>query len=154
MSSPQVTPTLSSAFPTLTSNTPQQVALPDAGTVAAPKIYNGSGTDGGTAAVAQTTDPATGHIIRTVVYTNYVNDEGMILNGTESTDQSAAQNTIHYVADIAVTGTHTGSLTGDITINKLTRTITTTTPTSQIQSTLDGDTQVLLASIGEDRASV
>ena len=149
----QVTPTLSSAFPTLTSNTPQQVALPDAGTVAAPKIYtdaNGSGT----AAVAQTTDPTTGHIIRTVVYTNYVNEDGMILNGTESTDQSAAQNTIHYTADIEVTGTHTGSLTGDVTINKLTRTITTTTPTSQIQSTLDGDTQILLATIADDRAAV
>jgi hypothetical protein len=148
----KVTPALSSTFPTLTSNTPQQVALPEAGTVAAPKIYNGSG--GGTAAVAETTDPTTGHIIRTVVYTNYVNDEGMILNGTESTDQSAAQNTIRYVANITVSGTHTGSLTGDVTINKLTRTITPTTANSQIQSTLDGDTQVLLASIAEDRAAV
>jgi hypothetical protein len=78
----------------------------------------------------------------------------MILNGTESTDQSAAQNTIHYVADITVSGTHTGSLTGDVTINTLTRTITATTANSQIQSTLDGDTQVLLASIGDARAGV
>ena len=99
-------------------------------------------------------DATTGHVIRTVVYTDYVNDEGMILNGTESTDQSAAQNTIHYVADITVSGTHTGSLTGDVTINKLTRTIIPTTANSQIQSTLDGDTQVLLASIGDDRAAV
>ena len=68
----------------------------------------------------------------------------MILNGTESTDQSAAQNTIHYVANITVTGTHSGSLTGDATINKLTRTITPTSPGSEIQSTLDGDTLVLL----------
>ena len=90
------------------------------------------------------TDATTGHIIRTVQYTNYVNDEGMILNGTESTDQSAAQNTIHYVANITVTGTHSGSLTGDATINKLTRTITPTSPGSEIQSTLDGDTLVLL----------
>jgi hypothetical protein len=68
----------------------------------------------------------------------------MILNGTETTDQSAAQNTIHYQAAITVTGTHTGSLTGDVTINKLTRTITLTTADSQIQSTIDGDTLVLL----------
>ena len=51
----------------------------------------------------------------------------MILNGTETTDQSGAQNTIQYQAAITVTGTHTGSLTGDVIINKLTRTITPTT---------------------------
>jgi hypothetical protein len=132
----KTTPALSSTFPTLTSNTPQQVQLIPTGT------YTGAGC--GTALVTEMTDATTGHIIRTVQYTNYVNDEGMILNGTESTDQSAAQNTIHYVANITVTGTHTGSLTGDATINKLTRTITSTTPGSQIQSTLDGDTLVLL----------
>jgi hypothetical protein len=142
------TPALSSTLPTLATNTPQQVALPPTGT------YTGAG--GGTASVTETTNAATGHIVRTVQYTDYVNDQGMILNGTESTDQSAAQNTIHYIANITVTGTHTGSLTGDATINKLTRTITPTTATSQIQSTLDGDTLVLLdpARIAASRAAV
>ena len=130
------TPPLSSDFPTLSTNTPTQVQLP------APGSYTGAG--GGTAVVIETTDATTGHIIRTVEYIDYVNDLGMILNGTESTDQSAAQNTIHYVADITIGGSHTGSLTGDATINKLTRTITPTSPGSQIQSTLDGDTLVLL----------
>jgi len=136
------TPTMSSTFPTLTSSTPQQVKLPDAGTSGAPKIYDSP--NGGTAEVIQTTDAMTGHMVRSVKYINYVNDEGMILNGSESTDQSAAQNTIRYQAHIEVTGTHTGLLTGDATINKLTRTITPTTAGSQIQSTLDGDTLVLL----------
>ncbi len=132
----KTTPTLSSSLPTLATNTPQQVQLPPTGT------YTGAG--GGTALVTQTTDATTGHIVRTVTYTDYVNVDGMILNGTETTDQSAAQNTIHYTANVTVSGTHTGSFTGDVTINKLTRTITPTTPTSQIQSTLDGDTLVLL----------
>src|SRR5262245_44982184 len=66
------------------SNTPQQVKL------IAPGTYNGAG--GGTAVVTESTNATTGHIIRTVQYTNYVNDEGMILNGFETTDQSAAQN--------------------------------------------------------------
>ena len=48
-----LTPTLSSTLPTLTSNTPHEVKLPEAGTVAAPTIYNGAG--GGTAAVAEST---------------------------------------------------------------------------------------------------
>lgn len=152
----QTTPMLADAtvFPTLATNTPKQVALPEAGTVVAPKIYAGAG--GGTAAVSETTNATTGHVVRTVTYTDYVNDEGMVLNGTESTDQSAAQNTIHYIVNVVVTGTHTGSLTGDATVNKLTRVITPTTPTSQIQSTLDGDTLVLLdpARIADSRAGV
>jgi len=49
-----------------------------------------------------------GHTIRTVTYTDYVNEDGMILNGTESTDTTASQASIRYVADITVTGTHTG----------------------------------------------
>ena len=94
----KTTPALSSALPTLTSNTPQQVELPSNRDVL--------GCRGGSAVV---TTLANGHIVRSVTYTDYVNVDGMILNGTESTDQSAAQNTIHYIADITVTGTHTGS---------------------------------------------
>ncbi|TDO08206.1 WD40 repeat protein [Mycobacterium sp. BK086] len=95
---------------------------------------------GGTAYVSEAPDPTTaGNTIRTVTYTNYVNKEGMILNGTESTSAGASQASIVYKANIVVTGDHTGSLTANATINKLTRTITGT-----ISSTLDGDTQVLL----------
>jgi hypothetical protein len=86
-----------------------------------------------------------GHTIRTVTYTDYVNEDGMILNGTESTDTTASQASIRYVADITVTGTHTGYLEGDVIINKLTRTITSTDPNNPtpITSSLDGDTQIL-----------
>lgn len=95
---------------------------------------------GGTAYVSEAPDPTTaGNTLRTVTYTNYVNKEGMILNGTESTSAGASQASIVYKANIIVTGDHTGSLTADATINKLTRSIAGT-----ISSTLDGDTQVLL----------
>ncbi|WP_431235156.1 Ig-like domain-containing protein [Mycolicibacterium psychrotolerans] len=95
---------------------------------------------GGTAYVTEAPDPATaGNTIRTVTYTNYVNKEGMILNGTESTSTGASQASIVYQANIIVSGDHTGSLTANATINKLTTTITGT-----ISSTLDGNTQVLL----------
>jgi WD40-like Beta Propeller Repeat len=111
--------------------------LPGTGT------YTGAG--GGTAMVGEASG-ATGHTIRTVTYTDYVNEDGMILNGTESTDTTASQASIHYVADITVTGTHTGYLKGDVIINKLTRTITSTDPSNPtpITSDLDGDTQILL----------
>jgi hypothetical protein len=151
----KTTPALSSTFPTLATNTPTQVKLPEAGTPAAPKIY--TSTAGGSAALSEET-LANGHIRRVVTYTNYVNEDGMILNGTEVTDQSVAQNTIHYTADIQVTGTHTGYLKGDVIINKLTRTITPVTaplnassgtgtaldPGSQIRSQLDGETVPLV----------
>ncbi|BBZ31281.1 hypothetical protein MMAD_55760 (plasmid) [Mycolicibacterium madagascariense] len=136
------TPAVSTTLPTLASNTPQHVTLPDAGTVAAPKVYEGPG--GGTAEVSETVDATTGHVVRTAKYIDYVNGQGMILNGTETTNQSAAENTIHYVAAITVTGTHTGSLTGDVTIGKLTRTVVPTTPGSQITTTLDGETLTFL----------
>ncbi|MCV7217635.1 PD40 domain-containing protein [Mycobacterium crocinum] len=95
---------------------------------------------GGTAYVSEAPDTTiAGNTIRTVTYTNYVNSEGMILNGTESTSTGASQASIVYKANIVVTGDHTGSLTANATINKLTTTITGT-----ISSTLDGNTQVLL----------
>ncbi|MGX9670211.1 Ig-like domain-containing protein [Mycobacterium sp. HM-7] len=128
---------------------PGAAPLPSTGT------YNG--TSGGTAVVSEAPG-APGHTIRTVTYTNYVNSQGMILNGTESTDSTASQSTIRYVADITVTGTHTGYLTGDVNINKLTRTITSTDPSmpTPITSSLDGDKQVLLdpADVADARANM
>ena len=114
---------------------------------------------GGTAVVSEAPDPADAtRTIRTVKYTNYVNEDGMILNGTESTDTTASQASIRYVADITVTGTHTGYLEGDVIINKLTRTITSTDPNNPtpITSSLDDDTQILLDSnnIQEAKANV
>jgi hypothetical protein len=63
---------------------------------------------------------------------------------TESTSTTASQNSIRYIADITVSGAHTGYLRGDVTINKLTRTIAPTTPTSAITSDIDGDVLVLM----------
>ncbi len=76
--------------------------------------------------------------IRTVTYTDYVNEDGMILNGTESTDTTASQASVRYVADVTVTGTHTGSLKADVTINAFEQSLT-----GYITSTIDGDVQTL-----------
>ncbi|MBB3747656.1 hypothetical protein FHT44_000117 [Mycolicibacterium sp. BK634] len=111
-----------------------------AGTPPLPSIgtYNGAG--GGTAVVSEDTTTNPGHTIRTVTYNNYVNPDGMVLSGTESTDTTASQSSVLYNAAITVAGTHTGSLTANnVTINKLTRTIN-----GQISSELDGNVQVLL----------
>jgi hypothetical protein len=131
--------------PKLSESVPTTVALPPVGT------YVGAG--GGTATITEvpdSTNPAA--TLRTVTYDNYVNEDGLILNGSESTSVTASQNTIQYRADVTVTGTHTGYLRGDVTINKLTRTITPTiagtntpeNPGSMIRSSLDGDLLVLL----------
>nr|WP_202422748.1 Ig-like domain-containing protein [Gordonia sp. SID5947] len=141
--------------PKLSEYVPSPLPLPAAGT------YEGAG--GGTATIEEIADPASpGATLRTVTYHDYVNEDGLILNGTESTSAPASQNTIRYRADITVTGAKTGYLTGDVTINKLTRSITPTTPatdttpSSMITSSLDGDVLVLLdpARIADARASV
>ncbi|OCB08637.1 hypothetical protein A5717_28045 [Mycolicibacterium porcinum] len=129
--------------PELKTYVPSTAPLPPTGT------YAGAG--GGTAVVTEASDPTTGHIVRTVTYTDYVNEQGMILNGTESTDTTASQSSIHYVADITVTGTHTGYLDADATVNKLQRTMT-----GHITSDLDGDVQSVNDQdrIDEDRANM
>jgi hypothetical protein len=142
--------------PKLSESVPTTVALPPVGT------YAGAG--GGTATITEVADPTNpAATLRTVTYNNYVNVDGMILNGSEATSATASQNTIRYRADITVTGTGTGYLRGDVTINKLTRTITPTiagtntpeNPGSMIRSSLDGDLLVLLdpTRIAETRAS-
>ena len=123
--------------PQLGTYVPSAPPLPPTGTYA--------GVGGGTAVVSEAADPTNpAATIRTVTYTNYVNDQGMILNGTESTSTTASQNSVRYLADINVSGAHTGYLRGDVTINKLTRTITPTTTGSMITSDVDGDVLVLL----------
>lgn len=115
--------------PELGSYVANTTPLPAAGTY--------SGAKGGTAVVTETTD-ATGHTTRKVVYTDYVNEDGMILNGYESADYAASQNEVHYLADVTVTGTHTGSLKADATMNAFQQSLT-----GYITSDLDGDVQSL-----------
>lgn len=142
--------------PKLSESVPTTVALPPVGSYA--------GAKGGTATITEVADPTNpAATLRTVTYDNYVNEDGMILNGSESTSATASQNTIRYVGDITVTGSHTGYLRGDVTINKLTRSITPTVagdntpndPGSMIRSSLDGDLLVLLDPdrIAETRAN-
>ncbi|NOQ60971.1 hypothetical protein HGK73_23330 [Mycolicibacterium fortuitum] len=125
------TPELSSTLPKLSTYVPSTPELPPTGT------YAGAG--GGTAVVSEATDQANpGHTIRTVTYTDYVNEDGMILNGIEATDSTANQLYIHYTADITVTGTHTGYLKGDATITNR------QTYSGYITSDVDGDVQSIL----------
>ncbi|CDO09224.1 WD40 domain-containing protein [Mycolicibacterium cosmeticum] len=125
------TPSSDSWAPALGSYVAATTPLPATGTYA--------GVNGGTAVVTETVDPndAT-RTIRTVTYTDYVNELGMILNGTESADYNASQTTVHYLADITVTGAHTGYLTADANINAFQQSLTGT-----ITSSVDGDVQSL-----------
>jgi Tol biopolymer transport system component len=123
--------------PELTEYTPGPAPLPETG------VYEGEG--GGTAEVTEVPDPdIEGNTLRTVTYTDYVNREGMILNGTESTSIVPGQLSIHYVIDIDVSGANEGYLRGDVAIDKRTRKMTPTTPGDEITSELDGDRLVLL----------
>lgn len=125
------TPSSDSWAPALGSYVAATTPLPATGT------YSGKG--GGTAVVTEAPDPndAT-RTVRTVTYTNYVNELGEILNGTESADYNASQTTVHYLADITVTGAHTGYLTADANINAFQQSLTGT-----ITSSVDGDVQSL-----------
>ncbi|WP_233716232.1 Ig-like domain-containing protein [Mycolicibacterium vinylchloridicum] len=125
------TPDSSSWAPALTSYHPSTTPLEPVGT------YNGVG--GGTAVVTEAPDPnSAGKTIRTVTYTNYVNEDGMILNGTESADYLPNQSSVHYLADITVTGAHTGYLHADATINAFQQSLT-----GYIVSNVDGDIEGL-----------
>jgi len=89
--------------------------------------------------VSEAPDPADpARTIRTVTYSDYVNEDGMILNGTESADYNAGQTVVHYLADVTVTGTHTGYLKADATINAFQLSLT-----GFITSSVDGDVQSL-----------
>jgi hypothetical protein len=89
--------------------------------------------------VSEAPDPANAtRTIRTVTYTNYVNEDGMILNGTESADYNGSQTTVHYLADVTVTGTHTGYLKADATISAFQQSLT-----GFVTSSVDGDVQSL-----------
>jgi hypothetical protein len=125
------TPSSDSWAPSLSTYVPATTPLPATGTYA--------GVGGGTAVVSEAPDPADAtRTIRTVTYTNYVNEDGMILNGTESADYTASQTAVHYLADVTVTGTHTGYIKADATINAFQQSLT-----GYITSSVDGDVQSL-----------
>jgi len=125
------TPSSDSWAPSLGTYVPATTPLPATGTYA--------GVGGGTAVVSEAPDPADAtRTIRTVTYTNYVNEDGMILNGTESADYTASQTAVHYLADVTVTGTHAGYIKADATINAFQQSLT-----GYITSSVDGDVQSL-----------
>ena len=125
------TPSSDSWAPSLGTYVPTTTPLPATGTYA--------GVGGGTAVVSEAPDPADAtRTIRTVKYTNYVNENGMILNGTESADYTASQTAVHYRADVTVTGTHTGYIKADATINAFQQSLT-----GYITSSVDGNVQSL-----------
>jgi hypothetical protein len=125
------TPSSDSWAPALSGYVATTTPLPATGTYA--------GVGGGTAVVTEAPDPNNAtRTIRTVTYTNYVNELGEILNGTESADYNASQTTVHYLADITVTGAHTGYLKADANINAFQQSLTGT-----ITSSVDGDVQSL-----------
>jgi hypothetical protein len=126
------TTAVSTTLPELSTYVPATTPLPNVGTYA--------GVGGGAAVVSEAPDPANAALtIRTVTYTNYVNEDGMVLNGTESADYTAGQTVVHYVADVTVTGTHTGSLKADATINAFQQSLT-----GYITSNIDGDVQSIV----------
>ncbi len=123
-----------SAFPELSTYVAKTTPLPATGT------YNGVG--GGTAVVSEVINPTTFQTTRTVQYTNYVNEDGLILNGTETGIYGPSQTSVTYLADIDVTDL-TGANRGSLDANALYTLLPTQSVTGYITSTLDGDTQTI-----------
>ena len=123
-----------SAFPALETYVARTTPLPPTGTY--------SGVGGGTAAVTDVFDPTTFQTTRTVVYTNYVNEDGLILNGTESGTYGPSQTSVTYLADIDVTDA-TGANRGKLKADAVVTLLPTQSVTGYITSTLDGDTQTI-----------
>lgn len=123
-----------SAFPDLTTYVAKTTPLPPVGT------YNGVG--GGTALVSEVIDSTTHQTTRTVQYSNYVNEDGLILNGTESAKYGPSQLSVTYLADVDVTDA-TGANRGSLDANAVVTLLPTQSVNGFITSTLDGDTQTI-----------
>lgn len=123
-----------SAFPDLQTYVAKTTPLPPTGTY--------SGVGGGTAVVSEVFNPTTFQTTRTVVYTGYVNEDGLILNGTESAIYGPSQLSVTYLADIDVTD-DTGDNRGSLDANAVVTLLPTQSVTGFITSTLDGDTQTI-----------
>jgi hypothetical protein len=137
-----------SAFPALSTYKGTSTPLPPTGS------YGGVG--GGTAVVSETVDSVTHKTTRTVEYKNYVNEDGLILNGTETAIYAPSQSNVTYTAEIKVTDA-TGATRGylattdsdprvnanyvlvPVTVNAFTQSIT----GGYIASSLDGDVQTI-----------
>jgi hypothetical protein len=122
------------AFPDLETYVAKTTPLSPAG-----KYY---GVGGGTAEVMDKLDPTTFQTTRTVVYDGYVNEDGLILNGTESAIYGPSQLSVTYLADIDVTDA-TGAIRGALDANAVVTLLPTQSVTGFITSTLDGDTQTI-----------
>lgn len=123
-----------SAFPALGTYVAKTTPLPPTGT------YGGVG--GGTAVVSEVFDATTFQTTRTVQYTNYVNEDGLILNGNESSTYGPSQLSVTYLADIDVTDA-TGATRGGLNADAVYTLLPTQSVSGYITSTLDGDTQTL-----------
>jgi hypothetical protein len=123
-----------SAFPDLETYVAKTTPLPPTGSY--------SGVGGGTAAVSEITDPTTFQTTRTVQYTNYVNQDGLILNGTESAIYGPSQLSVTYLADVDVTDA-TGASRGTLDADAVVTLLPTQAVTGYITSTFDGDTQTI-----------
>lgn len=121
-----------SAFPDLATYVAKTTPLPPAGT------YSGAG--GGTAVVVDVVNPQTFQTTRTVQYTDYVNEDGLILNGSESSVYGPSQLSVTYLADIDVTDA-TGAVRGSVDADALSTLLPTQAITGYITTTLDGVTQ-------------
>jgi hypothetical protein len=93
-------------------------------------------------------NPATAETTRTVTYTNYVNEDGLILNGSEKAVYSPRQASATYSADIQVTDA-TGRNRGyqhaeNVVVQTFpTQTISGGTDGRGIESSLDGNKQTI-----------
>jgi hypothetical protein len=123
-----------SAFPDLTTYVAKTTPLPPAGTY--------SGVGGGTAEVKDAFNATTFQTTRTVKYDGYVNEDGLILNGTETAIYGPSQTSVTYLADVAVTDA-TGANRGRLDANAVVTLLPTQAVKGFITSTLDGDTQTI-----------
>lgn len=121
-----------SAFPALDTYVARPTPLPPTGTY--------SGVGGGTALVSEVVDGTTFQTTRTVLYTNYINEDGLVLNGTESATYGPSQTRVTYLADVDVTD-ETGAARGSYDADAVFTLLPTQSVTGHITSTLDGDTQ-------------
>ena len=110
-------------------------------------VYNGP--NGGTAKVVDVFNPTTFKTTRTVTYTNYVNEDGLVLRGFESATYGPDQNSVLYNAEIEVFDATTGAKRGylhakDVT-NQIfpTQTISAGADGRGIESSLDGNKQFI-----------
>ena len=134
--------------------TPADVSTPDTSSWATPvSQYVPKPTplepsrDGKVGGHATVTTTKVGNTTTTsVTYTNFEDEEGFILNGTESTASNASGTSIIYNANISVSGSD-GSDRGYLTADNV-KILNQATITGVIESSIDGDYQVMGTPVG------